>query len=234
MNTMFFRCSSLTSLDLSNFNTSLVTNMLSMFENCSSLTSLNLSSQVQNMNQMLFNCVNLEYINLNNFDGSKLNSAHYMFVQVPDNIVICIKEINDGSKTISNLKNTENCYTLDCTNNWKLKRKKITEMDECVESCDNSSLYKYEYNGKCLANCEKGYLYDEDNNILNKCKCELDECLSCRNVAFEKGLCTKCNTNYYPKENDPLNLNKYIKCYKEPEGYYLDNNTYKKCNNESE
>ena len=37
------------------------------------------------------------------------------------------------------------------------------------------------------------------------------------------------NMNYFPKENDSLNYNEYIKCYKDPEGYYLDNNIYKPC-----
>ena len=37
---MFQNCSSLQSLDLSNFNTSIVTNMLVMFQNCSNLTSI--------------------------------------------------------------------------------------------------------------------------------------------------------------------------------------------------
>jgi len=37
-------CSSLTSLDLSNFDTSNVTNMYKMFSGCSSLTSLNTSN----------------------------------------------------------------------------------------------------------------------------------------------------------------------------------------------
>ena len=40
---MFYNCSSLTSLNLSNFNTNNVTNMKDMFSYCSSLTSLNLS-----------------------------------------------------------------------------------------------------------------------------------------------------------------------------------------------
>ena len=62
-----------------------------------------------------------------------------------------------------------------------------------------------------------------------KCKCELDKCLECPNVALNKKLCTKCNINYFPKENDPLNIGEYINCYKEPEGYYLDNNLYRKC-----
>ena len=43
-NFMFYNCSSLTSLNLSNFNTNNVTNMRSMFFDCSSLTSLNLSN----------------------------------------------------------------------------------------------------------------------------------------------------------------------------------------------
>ena len=38
---MFYNCSSLTYLNLSNFNTNNVNNMSYMFYNCSSLTSLN-------------------------------------------------------------------------------------------------------------------------------------------------------------------------------------------------
>ena len=40
---MFNRCSNLTSLDLSNFNTSNVTNMISMFDSCSALETLDYS-----------------------------------------------------------------------------------------------------------------------------------------------------------------------------------------------
>ena len=40
---MFFQCSDITEIDLSNFNTSKVNNMIGMFNGCSSLTSLNLS-----------------------------------------------------------------------------------------------------------------------------------------------------------------------------------------------
>ena len=44
MNSMFSGCSSLISLDLSNFNTINVTNMKGMFNECSSLISLDLSN----------------------------------------------------------------------------------------------------------------------------------------------------------------------------------------------
>ena len=53
---MFSYCSSLTSLNLSNFNTNIVTNMEHMFSHCSSLTSLNISNfnthNVTNMKEM--------------------------------------------------------------------------------------------------------------------------------------------------------------------------------------
>ena len=71
--------------------------------------------------------------------------------------------------------------------------------------------------------------YDGNNYQMNECKCELQNCLSCPNVALKKGLCSKCNIGYYPKENDPLNIGKYKKCYNNPDGYYLDNNIYKQC-----
>ena len=49
-------------------------------------------------------------------------------------------------------------------------------------------------------------------------------------ISLNNSLCTKCNYNYYPKENDPSNFGDYINCYNEqPEGYYLDENIYKKC-----
>ena len=59
----------------------------------------------------------------------------------------------------------------------------------------------------------------------------MEKCLTCPKVALKKELCTKCNDNYYPMENDPLNLGKYINCYNfAPEGYYLNRNDsiYKK------
>ena len=232
---MFSSCSALTSLDLSSFDTSSVTRMDSMFSQCSSLTTLNLSnfksSSLTSYDTMFLNCINLEYINLYNFNEGKLKSN--MFENMPNNLVICIKTnmnnvlhiYNNTSynKSYSDLIN-KNCFIIDCTKDWKTKQKKIINTNnECVETCNGNWQYKYEYNGKCYEQCSNGVLNG------NKCKCELDKCLSCPKVALDKGLCTECSTNYYPKENDTSNLGEYINCYKEPEGYYLDNNFYKKC-----
>ena len=59
MSYMFFGCSSLTSLNLSNFNINNVNNMSYMFYNCTSLISLNLSNfntnNVKDMNSIFKN-----------------------------------------------------------------------------------------------------------------------------------------------------------------------------------
>lgn len=67
MSYMFKECSNLINLDLSKFNTSNVTSMISMFEECRALTSLDLSgfdfSKMSNMANMFMNCINLTEIN---------------------------------------------------------------------------------------------------------------------------------------------------------------------------
>ena len=228
MYNLFSGCSSLTSLDLTHFETSSVTLMYDMFKGCSSLTSLDLSnfdtSQVLNFNSMFEDCFNLEYINFNNSDIFYFSHYNNLLLNVPNNIVICAQE---DSLIFSEI-NSDNCYIIDCSNDWKLNQKKIIpHSNQCVDICNDN---QYEYNGKCVENCINGFFLDDKTNI-KICKCELEQCLLCPKVALNKNLCTKCNYNYYTKENDPSNLGEYINCYKEPEGYYLDYNAslYKKC-----
>ena len=216
---MFFGCSSLTSLDLSSFDTSKVKFMLMMFYDCLLLTSLDLSnfdtSEVIQMENMFNGCTQLKYINLNNFDESQLTGFDNMFNNIPENAIICLKDIKAESKIISQINNGKKCYAIDCIDDSNSKQIKLNNNDnECNQLCDKSLQYLYEYNGRCYKNCVKGFLYDENNNKMNKCKCELDECLICPKEALDKGLCTKCNTNYYQKENDKLNKGEFIKCYK--------------------
>ena len=82
-NFMFSDCNSLSSLDLSNFNTQNVTNMLGMFYNCRSLTSLNLSNcntqNVNNMMSMFQNCESLISLDLSNFNTQSVTTMENMF-----------------------------------------------------------------------------------------------------------------------------------------------------------
>ena len=83
MNYMFYGCSGLTLLDLSNFDTSKVTTMSGMFNSCSNLTSLDLSnfdtSNVIAMNSMFQNCTSLTSLDLKNFNTSNVNDMDDMF-----------------------------------------------------------------------------------------------------------------------------------------------------------
>ena len=83
MRYMFYRCSNLTSLDVSKFDTSQVTNMYRMFYECNSLTSLDVSefdtSKVTNMNGMFLRCSSLTELDVSNFNTSNVTDMEQMF-----------------------------------------------------------------------------------------------------------------------------------------------------------
>ena len=72
MNAMFQNCTSLANIDLSRWTTSNIRSMLAMFQNCTSLTTLNLSGlgsdSLMVMDSMFNGCTNLETINMSNFN----------------------------------------------------------------------------------------------------------------------------------------------------------------------
>ena len=82
-NYLFFGCSSLININVSNFNTENVTDMECMFLNCSSLTFLDLSSfntsNVKNMSHMFHGCSSLKNINLSTFDTRNVTLMTCMF-----------------------------------------------------------------------------------------------------------------------------------------------------------
>lgn len=83
MSRMFFSCDSLTSLNVSGFNTSKVTKMDNMFNSCLQLPALDVSSfntgNVTSMDNMFSNCRKLKTLDLKNFDTRKVTSMDYMF-----------------------------------------------------------------------------------------------------------------------------------------------------------
>ncbi len=83
MQDLFYNCTSLSSLDLSNFVTLNVTNMRCMFYNCEKINNLDLSnfntSQVKDMGYMFYHCKALKNINLQNWDTSNVVNMTEMF-----------------------------------------------------------------------------------------------------------------------------------------------------------
>ena len=68
----------------------------------------------------------------------------------------------------------------------EIRKNKADPNENCINNCITHIPYINEYNGKCIENCTNGYI---DYNSTNKiCKCELDKCLTCPQVALEKNL----------------------------------------------
>ena len=83
---MFYDMRSLTSLNLSNFDTSKVTNMQYMFSVMYNLTTLNLSnfdtSKVEDMDNMFYYASSLTTLDLSNFDTSKVTDMSAMLASI--------------------------------------------------------------------------------------------------------------------------------------------------------
>ena len=125
MNGMFMGCSSLTSIDVNNFNTSKVTDMAFMFDFCISLQSIDLSNfdtnKVTNMEVMFESCQSLESLNISEFNTSNVTNMYAMFYN-------CSSLTNiDVSKWNTN--NVTNMYAMfgECSN---LKTIFVSEYEE--------------------------------------------------------------------------------------------------------
>ena len=81
VNSMFLNCSSLTNIDLSNFNNKYVINMSYMFSGCISLININLNNinteNVANMSYMFFGCKSLINIDLSSFNTQNVINMSY-------------------------------------------------------------------------------------------------------------------------------------------------------------
>ena len=103
MYAMFNGMSNLTTLNLSNFDTSKVTKMWVMFSGMSSLTSLNLSSfntsQVTDMSWMFKGVSNLATLDLSNFDTSKVTNMHAMFNVMSNLTTLNLSNFNTSNVT---------------------------------------------------------------------------------------------------------------------------------------
>lgn len=84
MGSMFYKCTSLETLDLSSFNTEKVTNMLAMFEGSMSLRTINLpkgfiGSNVTDLNGMFRGCASLTELDLSGSNAEKVKDMGNMF-----------------------------------------------------------------------------------------------------------------------------------------------------------
>lgn len=140
MYNMFSYCSKLTSLDLSNFDTSKVKSMYAMFAQCSGLTSLDVSNfvttNVTNMLYMFDSCRGLTSLDLSSWNTENLTEAQGVFQNCSSLISIDVSHIN-----ISKVKNINsffsNCSTLTTLDLSSWDTSHIEQMQSLVNNCKN-------------------------------------------------------------------------------------------------
>ena len=139
---MFFNASSLTSLNLSNFNTSNVTRMDWMFNGVSSLTSFDVShfdtSNVTHMDGMFANMSSLTSLNLSNFNtgnvrimGTSNNFSSGMFEGMTSLTSLDLRSFNTMNVTNKGrlFRNTPNLTQVLVTQStWRTTSVIITDM----------------------------------------------------------------------------------------------------------
>ena len=101
MKWMFYGESNLTSLDLSKFKTSRVTNMDYMFSGISNLITIDLSSfdtsKVTDMSGMFYDMSNLTTLDLSTFDTSQVTDMDYMFTGMHNVTALNISNFNTSN-----------------------------------------------------------------------------------------------------------------------------------------
>ena len=233
LNNMFSGCYNITEIDLSNFNTSQVTNMHSMFFGCSSLISMDLSnfdtSQVRDMSCMFFGCTNLTSLNLSNFDTSHVNFMHSMFRGCSSLISLDLSNFDTSqvSNIYSMFRGCTSLISLDLSN---FNTSNILFDDSMFFNCPNLE----------FINLEKSIL--KDSNIFNStsdnlviCSNKFEEifsesisincinqtledenkikCYSKNIIGYNKYICQNCGPNFHQKYNEINNFDISINCY---------------------
>ena len=200
MRIMFGSCISLTILDLSNFNTSLVQDMGWMFYQCRNLTSLNLSSFTKSntttLDYMFAECISLVSLDLNKLDTSKVTNINYMFSR---------------------------CHSLTSLDLSNFIFSKVIDMAGTFYDCPN---LKYINLKNMIINDDTKFDYFIDTRIINPTICIDDEVSFYKIYSIYENLFINYSSNLI--ENS-ININKNYKIIKPNYGLLLYNSGSEKC-----
>ena len=129
---LFNNCSNVKSLDISNFNLSKVKNMAYIFSNCTIIKKINLgkidTSSVEDMRALFYYNENLESIDLSNFDTSKVTHMGWMFFHCYNIKRIILSEKFITSKVVSMKSMFSHCKVIDYLNLSSFDTTKVTDM----------------------------------------------------------------------------------------------------------
>ena len=161
---MFCECSSITFLDLSNFNTNNIYNMNHMFSGCSSLTFVNLSNfntnNVEDMSYLFYGCSNLNSLDLSNFNTNKVTDMSCIFSNCSSLISLNLSNFN--TYNVKNMTSIfSGCSSLTSLNLSNFNTSNVTNMRYMFYNC--SSLISLNLNNF------NTYKVEDMNSMFNDC-----------------------------------------------------------------
>ena len=140
MANIFGRCSSLSYLNISGCDTSNVTSMSNMFVLCGKLPSLDVShfntSKVTTMDYMFNNCESLVSLDVSNFNTSKVTNMNYMFYGCRKLTYLDVSHFNTNN--VLTMSNMFNyCRLLKSLNVSNFNTSKVTTMEGMFQNCES-------------------------------------------------------------------------------------------------
>ena len=141
MNSMFTKCTSLETLDLSSFNTEKVTDMQTMFEGSTNLRTINLpkgfiGSNVTDLNGMFRGCVSLTELDLSGSNAEKVKNMNSMFYGC-----VALSNLNlSGFKTGSLTEMRylfSSCHSLESLDLSGFNTENVTSMESMFSQCSS-------------------------------------------------------------------------------------------------
>ena len=168
---LFSGCSNIYEIDLSNFNTSKVSDISYMFNGCKQLYSLDISfldvSKVRDIRYLFKGCSSLTYINMSNFRAGSLNYISYAFQSCTKLRSLDLSNFNT-SKIISLRGLFEGCSSLTFLNLSNFDTSHVTRMQSIF--CNCSSLISIDlssFNTSNVGNMDNMFFGCSSLNYLN-------------------------------------------------------------------
>ena len=140
MSDMFYKCSGLTSLDVTHFNTEKVTTMQLMFWGCSGLTSLDVThfntANVTHMGSMFQTCRSLTSLDVSNFNTEKVTDMRWMFTGCSGLISLDLSKFN--TEEVTNMECMfDGCSGLTSLDVSHFNTAKVTTMEAMFKGCSS-------------------------------------------------------------------------------------------------
>ncbi len=137
---LFYNFLNVVSVNLNNFDTSNVTNMVYMFNGCDNLIELNLdsfdTSKVIDMHSMFQDCSRLQALDLSSFDTLNVNNMAWMFSRCSHLTSLDLSNLDTSNVTTMSCM-FEGCSNLTTLNVGVFNTSKVTNMGSMFRGCSS-------------------------------------------------------------------------------------------------